>query len=582
MLNLANVIKGAAATLATLGNYVTATTSAAGDTTLSFDATGTGLPGVAFAVLKGVTITVAQLLTDNALSVGAVPVVVTPATPHVDTYTFAATGSQTVKVDGFSANEGAEQFVGFNPTGGDVLNLANVIKGTAATLATLGNYVTATTSAAGDTTLSFDPTGAGLPGTAFAVLKGVTITVAQLLTDNALSLGATAPVVVTPATLPFDTITFAAAGNQTVTVDAISTKEGAQQFLGFNPTGGDVLNLASLVSGGTATLATLGGFITASTSATGDTTLYYDPTGAGLQGAAFAVLKGVSISVAQLLADNALSLTATATTSVSGAHVNLVQNNAVLTYGAGNYDISVKGTGESITLGAGNSEVSGPTGSSTVTIGDGRQEVLLTGAGNIVTVGNNTTTGTTEIFAGAGLDHVTAGNGSVYIVGSGNSDVVTVGSGNDTIVETARNGLASVGLNSVTLGLGNDKVFLGGNGNTVVLGAGIDTVYGGAGGDSFVVNAAGGTDTIGNFTLTNGDALNLTQILAGVSLAHDLSNLGSFVALTSVADASVSSGFDTSLTITGASSTAHVTLLNTGSVTLTSLVASNSLVLPPH
>ena len=576
VLNLANVIKGSAATLATLGNYITATTSAAGDTTLSYDATGTGLPGTPFAVLKGVTVTVAQLLADNALVLAA-PAVVTPApTPHFDTFTFATTGNQTAKVDGISANEGAEQLSGFNPTAGDVLNLANVIKGSAATLATLGNYITATTSAAGDTTLSFDATGTGLAGTPFAVLKGVTVTVAQLLTDNALE------VALPPAALPFDTITMATAGNQTVLVDAISTKEAAQQFVAFNPTGGDVLNLANVVAGSTATLATLGGFITATTSAAGDTTLSYDPTGTGQAGTAFAVLKGVSITVAQLLADNALSLTAAPTTSVSGTHVNLVQNSAVLSYGAGNYDISVKGTGETITLGAGNSEVSGPTGSSTITIGDGRQEVLLTGTGNTITVGNNTTTGVTEILAGSGQEHVTAGNGAVYIVGSGSSDVVSVGNGNDTVIETARNGGTSVGLTSVTLGSGTDAVFLGGNGNTVVMGAGVDRIYGGAGGDSFVVNALGGTDTISNFTLTNADTLNLTQILSGAALAHDLSNLSSFISLSSVIDTKVASGYDTSLTITGTSGTAHVTLLNTGAITLANLVGDNSLVLPPH
>ena len=387
------------------------------------------------------------------------------------------------------------------------------------------------------------------------------------------------PVVSTP---HFDTFTFATSGNQTVKVDGISTNEGAEQLSGFNPTGGDVLNLANVIKGSAATLATLGNYITATTSAAGDTTLSFDATGTGLAGTPFAVLKGVTVTVAQLLADNALSLTAAPTTSVSGTHVNLVQNSAVLSYGAGNYDISVKGTGETITLGAGNSEVSGPTGSSTITIGDGRQEVLLTGTGNTITVGNNTTTGVTEILAGSGQEHVTAGNGAVYIVGSGSSDVVSVGNGNDTVIETARNGGTSVGLTSVTLGSGTDAVFLGGNGNTVVMGAGVDRIYGGAGGDSFVVNALGGTDTISNFTLTNADTLNLTQILSGAALAHDLSNLSSFISLSSVIDTKVASGYDTSLTITGTSGTAHVTLLNTGAITLANLVGDNSLVLPPH
>jgi hypothetical protein len=577
VLNLANVVKGSAATLATLGNYITATTSVAGDTTLSFDATGTGLAGTAFAVLKGVSITVPQLLADNALSLGTA---VSPAVPQVETFTFAITGNQTTQVEGISVSHGPEQFLQFNPTGGDVLNLANVVKGSAATLATLGNYITATTSVAGDTTLSFDATGTGLAGTAFAVLKGVSITVPQLLADNALSLGAAAPAV-SPPVPQVDIFTFAAAGNQTAVVDAITASEGPEQIVQFNPTIGDVLNLTNVVKGSAATLATLGNYITATTSAAGDTTLSYDATGTGLVGTAFAVLKGVSITVPQLLADNALAIAAPTSSTPSGTtHVTLAQNNAVLTYGNGNYNISVTGTGENITVGNGNSEISGPQGSSTVTTGTGHQDIFLTGTNNVITVGDNTTTSVTEIFAGTGSDHVTAGAGPVYIVGSGSSDTIVVGNGNDTIVETAH-GATTVGINSVTLGNGNDAVFLGGTGNSVVLGSGADRVVGGTGHDTFVVNAAGGTDTISNFSLTNGDTLDLTKILSTATLAHDLSNLGSFVTLTSVVDTAVSTGLDTKLTITGGGS-ASVTLLNSGPMALTDLVSHSSLVLPPH
>jgi Ca2+-binding RTX toxin-like protein len=390
------------------------------------------------------------------------------------------------------------------------------------------------------------------------------------------------PTPLVPVSPHVDTFTFAAAGNQTAKVDRISAKEGPEQFVRFNPTGGDVLNLANVLKGSAATLATLGNYITATTSAAGDTTLSFDATGTGLAGTAFAVLKGVSITVPQLLADHALAINAATPIPLgSTTHVTLVQNNATLTYGNGNYDISVTGTGENITVGNGNSEISGPQGASTVTTGTGRQEIFLTGTNNVITVGDNTTTGVTEIFAGTGSDHVTAGAGSVYIVGSGNADTITVGNGNDTIVETAHSGV-TVGINLVTLGSGNDAVFLGGSGNTVRLGSGTDRVVGGTGLDTFVVNAAGGTDTISNFSLTNGDTLDLTKILSTASLAHDLSNLGSFVTLASVVDTAVSTGLDTKLTITGGGGSASVTLLNSGPMALTDLVSHGSLVLPPH
>ena len=58
----------------------------------------------------------------------------------------------------------------------------------------------------------------------------------------------------------------------------------------------------------------------------------------------------------------------------------------------------------------------------------------------------------------------------------------------------------------VTLGNGTDAVFLNGSGNTIYDGSGTDTINGAAGGvKTFVLGAAGGTETINGFTLTNGD-----------------------------------------------------------------------------
>jgi Ca2+-binding RTX toxin-like protein len=502
-------------------------------------------------------------------------------TLHYDTFKFSATGAQTAKIDAISTKEGPEQLVGFKTGAGDVLNLANILKASPATLATLTNYITATTNAAGDTTLSYDATGTGLVGTAFAVLKGITVTVAQLLADNALSLGSV-PSVVVPAVLHTDVVTFATAGNQTIRVDAISAKEGTEQLIGFKTGAGDVLNLANVVKGSTATLATLGGFVTASTSVAGDTTLYFDATGTGLTGTAFAVLKGVSVTVAQLLADNALSLTGGTVATLPGAHhVDLLQNNGVLHSGDGNYLVNATGAHETISLGKGDNHVFSQQGNTTVTLGNGHAEIFLNGTNNTITVGDNTSNGVSEIIAGSGQEHVTTGNGNVYIVGSGDHDVITVGNGNDTIIETGHAG-AAIGFNTVTLGLGNDMVFLGGTGNTVLMGAGVDRIYGGTGNDTFSVNSAGGTDTISNFTLTNGDVLDVSKILAGASLAHDLSNLSSFITTSSIIDSAVSSGYDTKLVITGSTGTANVTLMNTGSIGLNDLVSHNSLGLPVH
>jgi hypothetical protein len=79
---------------------------------------------------------------------------------------------------------GATSISGFN-SAGDVLDLKATMAGLS--LSNLGSYVTATVSN-GSTTLAVDPTpGAGTPVN-FAILNGVTTSVAQLITNNTISL----------------------------------------------------------------------------------------------------------------------------------------------------------------------------------------------------------------------------------------------------------------------------------------------------------------------------------------------------------------------------------------------------------
>jgi hypothetical protein len=71
------------------------------------------------------------------------------------------------------------------------------------------------------------------------------------------------------------------------------------------------------------------------------------------------------------------------------------------------------------------------------------------------------------------------------------------------------------------------------------------------------------------------------MLLAGAPLAHDLSNLGSF--LSAAASTQNAAGdFDTALSISGPGGAASVVLEGSGSITVLSLVSSNALVLPPH
>jgi len=246
---------------------------------------------------------------------------------------------------------------------------------------------------------------------------------------------------------------------------------------------------------------------------------------------------------------------------------------ATITLGNGNDSVSVSGGTAAVTLGNGNDEISLVGNTNTLVAGNGRDEVTVNGTGNSVTLGN----GNNEVALSS------TGTGNSVTLGNGNNEV-TIGAGNDGGCEhhaSATPTTVPVTTDTLTLGSGNNHVFLRSSGNTVNEGTGVTTIDASSGINNRFVLAAGGTSTITGFTLTNGDTLDLTKVLADVSLAHDLSNLSSYVSLTSVVDAKHSAWTDTVLTITNGTASSTVTLLNTGTITLANLQTA-SLVLPTH
>jgi Ca2+-binding RTX toxin-like protein len=97
------------------------------------------------------------------------------------------TGSDTFYLNG--PNQGLDTITGFSPTIHDVLNLSRTLAAatTAVDLTNVGNFITAVASG-GNTTLYVDETGGHGTPVAFAVLDGVTTTVAQLVANNDLKL----------------------------------------------------------------------------------------------------------------------------------------------------------------------------------------------------------------------------------------------------------------------------------------------------------------------------------------------------------------------------------------------------------
>ncbi len=207
--------------------------------------------------------------------------------------------------------------------------------------------------------------------------------------------------------------------------------------------------------------------------------------------------------------------------SVSGA-----QGNTAISLGNGNDTISVGGYYDTITLGNGNDSITGPQGNATVTIGTGSDNVTLGGYNNSVHAGS--TSGTDVINAGLGDEVIIGGNGNFTITAGGYGDNVTLGNGTDFV--TGMQGSANI-----STGAGNDTIVLSGYGSTVNAGGGMNFITGGAGNDTFYLPTAGsGLDTISNFSLTNGDVLNLTAALTASGWNFQASSLGNYLKVTEV------------------------------------------------
>lgn len=262
----------------------------------------------------------------------------------------------------------------------------------------------------------------------------------------------------------------------------------------------------------------------------------------------------------------------------------LVDNeaNAVITGGNGNISVTEIAAGATITLGNGNMTINDPGGSAVVTVGTGDMSIAIGGTGNTITTGptNGGTADLTLIRVEGGSSTVTAGDGNVIVSAGGIDNTITVGTGNDIIQlgGCADPTQASITANTIYLGDGTNRVFLRGQSDVVHDGAGSDTIIAdAASNETMIVNAAGGTIAVHGFTTTNGDVLDLSQILAGLPVAADLSNLGSYVTASSTTDSHNAAWTDTVLNITGTGGSATVTLINTGTLGLSDLIASHSI-----
>jgi beta-glucanase (GH16 family) len=142
---------------------------------------------------------------------------------------------------------------------------------------------------------------------------------------------------------------------------------------------------------------------------------------------------------------------------------------------------------------------------------------------NTVDVSGTDVVSSSNTFTLDGIGTAAArGAGNYTVTGNASGGTLTLGNGNDSINLTGGGDTITVGAGDSTItALGADNLITAGPGMSFIT---VDT----SSGNKFVTNAAGqGLETISGFT--SGDVLDLAQTLAGLNVASNLSNLGSYV-----------------------------------------------------
>ena len=196
----------------------------------------------------------------------------------------------------------------------------------------------------------------------------------------------------------------------------------------------------------------------------------------------------------------------------------------ILNGGDGNDTISANDGNDTITGGIGVDNLYGFTGNDTIDGGDGNDTLLGMEGDDTVTGG----AGADYIVGGDGIDTLYGDDGDDNMQGNDGADTLSGGLGNDGLDGGAGNDTLNgdAGNDYLGGGEGND-ILNGGDGNDVFVGgAGKDTLTGGSGADAFFFTALTDSssvaiDKIIDFSLADGDYINLSQIDANTTTAGD-------------------------------------------------------------
>jgi Ca2+-binding RTX toxin-like protein len=200
------------------------------------------------------------------------------------------------------------------------------------------------------------------------------------------------------------------------------------------------------------------------------------------------------------------------------------QGNATITAGNGNDTINAGGYNNTITLGSGSDSVTGPQGNTVVTAGGGNNNINVSGFNDTITLGN----GNNTITGPQGSTAVTVGSGNNTIALQGSGNTITTVSGNNTIA-------AGAGNDTVNTESANDVVTLSGWGNLITGGSGADSFIGGSG-NTYQVSSASSTGNmeVKDFSLNNGDVLDLSKVLTQAGWNQAATTLAGFLKVSEV------------------------------------------------
>lgn len=169
------------------------------------------------------------------------------------------------------------------------------------------------------------------------------------------------------------------------------------------------------------------------------------------------------------------------------------------------------------------------------------------------------------------LGELDALGGNDTITGSSNDNLIYLGTGDDI---AHGNG----GSDTIYGAEGSDTIYGDSGADTLDGGDGLDRLTGGTGADVFVFHAANAfnnVDVISDFSTSDGDKIDISDLLTGYNAATD--NIGDFVQL-------VTSGSDTLLKVdldggaTGHSMTQIATLTGVTGLSLSSLISGGELI----